>query len=343
MTDSAPSVSTPAATTPAANNQTTVTSPNASKPTLGKASKPSKYDYIPKESSTTTNTTTTQQATQAVQQADTKVNQAVTDVKKADAKVQQAEQKYKVTVNGQEKEVALQELQQAYSLAEGSRQKLQDAAAYRKQAEDFIGMLRKDPRSILMNPKLGIDFDSLAREHMIQRSKEAVMTPEQKAAWQAQEELKVYKQKEQEQKAAIQHQEIAKLTEDWTNHYKQTIPAALKTAGVPQNDRSVARIAYYIAQGKERGQNLSPEQVAPLVKQDFMDDIQALFGASDGDTLLSLLGEDTAKKLRQSDVKRLKSAGKTPDEPIVSKGRQAEPKKKIGLKQWRKTMDDKQF
>jgi hypothetical protein len=257
---------------------------------------------------------------------------------KSDAEIKPTEQpnaglgekRYKVKVNGEELEVTEQELIQGYQTRRAADEKFREAAMARKQAEEFINLLKKDPIKVLSHPGLGIDFRKLAEEYLYSQLEEELMDPKDR-------ELKKYKAmiEEQERIKAEQEQaereaQIERLKAQYSQDYVKDITAALQDTGLPKNEFTVKRIAFYMAEALKRGYNLTARQVAPLVKEDYIKEQKALYSSLDGDLLIQLLGEDLVNKVRKYDVSKVKAKNlpSTPREQPVGQQPKAKKEKK---------------
>jgi hypothetical protein len=266
-------------------------------------------------------------------------NQAQSEPIKPDADSTPVEQpsdgsgvkKYKVKVNGEELEVTEEELIKGYQIRKAADEKFREASMLRKQAEEFISLLKKDPIKVLTHPNLGLDFKKLAEEYLYQQLEEELMDPKDR-------ELKKYKamieemeRQKQEQERAEREAMIEQLKAEYSQNYVKDITEALQSSGLPKNEFTVKRIAYYMHEGLKRGYNLSAKQVAPLVKEDYIKEQKALYSSLDGDLLVQLLGDDLVNKIRKYDVEKLK-AKKTPvtpkDQPVSRSESKPKDKKK---------------
>lgn len=248
--------------------------------------------------------------------------------------------KYKVKIDGEELEVDEAELLAGYQTRKAADKKFQEAAITRKQAEEFISLLKTDPVKVLSHPGLGVDFRQLAEQYLVQQLEEEMLDPRDrelkkyKAMVEEQETLK--KQELERQQAEQAEQLRQRYTEDYTNQ----IVTALQTSGLPKTERTVKAMAQYMHLGLQHGVDLKAAEVVELVKQDYINAQKELFAALDGDTLLSILGEDVANKIRKSDVKRLKSPEKVLQRPTTQPPATHSPKTKgITKDEWRERLE----
>lgn len=248
--------------------------------------------------------------------------------------------RYKVKVDGQELEVDEAELLAGYQTRKAADKKFQEAAMTRKQAEEFVSLLKTDPIKVLTHPGLGVDFRQLAEQYLVQQLEEEMLDPRDR-------ELKKYKAMVEEQETAkkreLERQEAERaqqLTARYTEDYSNQIVEALKTSGLPKTERTVKAMAQYLHLGLQQGVDLKAAEVVEFVKQDYINAQKELFSALDGDTLLSILGEDVANKIRKSDVKRLKSPEKVLQRPAVQPQSTTVPKAKgVDKDSWKNKLD----
>jgi hypothetical protein len=104
------------------------------------------------------------------------------------------------------------------------------------------------------------------------------------------------------------------------------------------------KMADYMIAAVKKGYDLSPEQVAELVKNDTADYLRTYASALNEDQFLEFLGDMNAEKLRKADLKKLRSPTSNPfperyqrpDKKVVPPG-----SSKQTSSDWRKsTIDD---
>lgn len=248
---------------------------------------------------------------------------------------------YTVKVNGEELQVTEEELLQGYQTRKAADDKFREAAMTRKQAEEFINLLKTDPKKVLTNPSLGLDFRQLAEEFLVEQLEEEAMDPKDRELRDAKRKLEEYeaekKRKAQEQEAA----QAAELREKYTAEYQESIIDSLQSSGLPKTEHTVKRMAYYLHQGLQRGYNLKAADVVDLVKNDYIQEQKTLFSGLDGDELVNFLGDEVANKLRNHKVSQItqKNPPKTPDtQPQGGNGRQKKSKK-ISKDDWKAKLE----
>lgn len=257
-----------------------------------------------------------------------------------------APQKHKVKVNGQEREVTIEELMSNYSKGSAADQKFAEAAQMRKQAEEFVSLLRKDPRKVLENPNIGVNLREFAEKYLSEQLEAEMLSPEQKKLREYETKLKEYQQQEEEKKqqelTAKQEAEV----QHWKGHYEKIVQDALNVGGLPKTTGTVRMMAAHMQRATEYGIDIHPNELVQLVKQDYMNAQKELYSSLEGDALLQILGDELANKIRKADLSRLRKpvAGKAPEVPVAERSAPSEedkPKKHLSIHEWREELEKK--
>lgn len=206
--------------------------------------------------------------------------------------------------------------------------KNRDASTLIKQVEGVLGELKNNTKASLRklfadNPqKLREEIESLLLEEL----ETEMLDPKEK-------ELREYKRREEEWKQAREREEQARRQaeeEARANEYSQRIEAeimqVLDSSNLPKTRDTVIRIADYLLKGLDRGISLEPKQVVQLVREDIQREIDAVLSSATEDQLIEILGEERLKKIRQADLKRLKTAPKP--QRVIEEDEPAPPQSK---------------
>ena len=258
-----------------------------------------------------------QSPTQASTKDTPKAPEAKNPVADSIAKI---EKKYKVKIDGAESEVDEDELIRSYQLRQTADKRMQEATQARKQAEEFVHLLKHDPVKLLTDPRIGHDMKKIAEDYLISQLEEEQMTPEQKELKKTKAELQKYESWKKEQEEAAVRSRDEQLTQHYQNHYQQEIITALEGSGLPKTQGTVNRMIYYMSQALQNGYELSAKDVTDLVMSDYVKETRELYQNVPEEVLLKLLGDDVAKKVVKSDLNKLKknpaaSAPKSPTSP----------------------------
>lgn len=245
---------------------------------------------------------------------------------------------YTVKVDGEEMKVTEDELLRGYQLRKASDKRFQEGMQARKQAEEFIRLLKTDPEKVLSHPSIGLDLKNFAEEYLMKDLQNEMMTPEQKQLKEYKEKLAKYEEEEKKKQEDEKKKQEEEVRKKYADNYHKQIVGALENSGLPKTEYTVQRMVHYMHNALENGYELGADDVTDLVKRDYVQDIKSLSSGLDADALVNILGEDTAKKLRQAELDKLKKPQNNLEEPAkVKRGNKKKKKKsnKMTKDQWR--------
>lgn len=258
----------------------------------------------------------------------------------ADAAKQAKEnlKRYKLKIDGQEREVDEKELLRGYSHQQAANKRFQEGQKLRQQAEQFVEMMKDPEKFFEVAQRLGHDPRKLSEMYLGKQLEEEFMDPKEKEIRDYKAKLQRYeeqeRQKEEEQLTRQQEALKAKYAQEYSNQFIQ----ALKETGLPATKPMVAEMAKYISRSAKIGVEMSAKEAANLVLEDIRNSQKNLFSEADGETLIKLLGEDLANKIRGYDTSKLKDPNqflKTPTEQGQRNTRQTQ-QKSMTPREWRK-------
>lgn len=281
---------------------------------------------------------TTVDSTEVVDTLNSDDIESIEEIEQEDAN---APKLYTVKVNGEDVQVTEEELIGSYQVRKASDAKFQEAAAARKQAEEFIHLLKTDPRKVLTNPTLGLDVRKFAEDFLVEQLQEEMMDPKDRELMQARKQLEEYENEKKRKEQEAQEAEALELRNKYTEEYQTSIVDALSSSGLPKTEHTVKRMAYYMHQGLKRGYNLGAGDVVDLVKQDYINEQKSMYGQLDGDSLVELLGPEVADKIRKHDVSKVtkKRPPTVPQTQPTSKSPREKPSKKITKDDWKAKLE----
>lgn len=261
---------------------------------------------------------------------------------KAEAEATPAEKKEaaailkKLKIRGKEMEVDDSKYHEYAQKGAAATETWQEAAKMKKEADAFMARLKSDPRSVLTDPNLGIDFRKVAEDFLYDKITEESLSPEQKAQRDKERRLEILEAQAKERAESESERERQAEHNHYRNEYDQKITKALTASGLPKTTGTVRRVAEYLRQDIQDGIDRDPAEYIETVRQDYIEDIKELISKLDGKTLIKMFGEETAKKMRISDLERLKSTTPTEGQRFVpGKGSPAADKpKKLSGKDW---------
>jgi hypothetical protein len=239
--------------------------------------------------------------------------------------------KMKLKIDGVESEYGEDEVIRFAQQGKSANKKFQEAAQMKKESEELINLIKRDPRAVLEDPRIGHNFRKLAEDFLVAQIKEEMMTPEQKKHAEMEKQLRAFESEKKQQQQQQESAQMEQLKQHYANEYQTTITTALSQTGVPKTARTVKRMAELMSQSLANGIDLPPAQLAKIVKEDYLAEMKEMFGASDEDTLLGLLGDEVSNKIRRADLKKLKNAGNPQNSNRNVQKTAEKPQKKQGV------------
>jgi hypothetical protein len=251
--------------------------------------------------------------------------------------------KFKLKVDGQEveEEVDLADeegLKRHLQMSKAAQKRMSEAAKARREAEELVGMFKGDLKSVLKQAdKLGKSPDQVRKEleeYFAELIEDEMLSDDQRAVKKAQQIIREREEETKRHATEREEREKQELMGHYAQDYDRKITEALSVGGVPKTQRTVKRMAQLMHKNLEMGLDLEPQHIAQLVREDYLSEIKELFGASDGDTLLKMLGDETANKIRKADLARLKSAKPAPDRQQSVNADSDKPQRRLSTEEW---------
>ncbi len=219
-----------------------------------------------------------------------------------------------------------------------ANKELQEGKSLRQQAENFIKML-KDPKHFKeVASKLGHNPRELAEKLIAEELEMELMDPRDAELKKAKLKLQEFEDIDKRNKAAIEERHHNEMKEKYAKDYNEQFVAALEEAKLPPTKPMVAEMAKYIARSAKIGFKMTASEAAQLVREDILLAHQRLIGDADGETLIKLVGEQTANKIRKWDTSRIKNPEaqlKTPAEQADERTVRRSPSKRMTPREWR--------
>jgi YesN/AraC family two-component response regulator len=215
-------------------------------------------------------------------------------------------QKFKVKVAGEEREITSDEALKDYELRQASYKRMAEAAAKEKEYKEFQEQLEKDPIKLLKskNPK----FRELAEKYLADELLEEMMSPEEKARRQIEDENKQLKKEKEERENQEKSAREAAESQKAAREIDTELTKALQNTFLPKDEFTVSRIANTMIAALQAGiTDMSYEDAVKLTEDQEISSFRKGLTQLDGDRLLKYLGEDIAEKIRKADIGRLKT------------------------------------
>jgi hypothetical protein len=219
-----------------------------------------------------------------------------------------------------------------------ANKELQEGRAAKKQAEEFISMMKDKQKLFDVLKKMGHDPRQLSEEYLASILEEEMMDPREKELKQYKTKLQQYQELEKQQKEFEAKKRDDALKAKFSDDYSKQFIEALKTSKLPPTKPMVAKMAEYIQRAAEMKFEMTASEAAQLVKEDIETAHRNLYGEADAETLVKLIGEQGLQKVRGYDTARLKDPAanlKTPEKQgEVNRSRYTQPQR-MSRKEWR--------
>ena len=187
-------------------------------------------------------------------------------------------------------------------------EKFEEASTYKKQAEQLVDMLQRDPLSILKHPSLGLDIKKLAEQVLLQDIEEQAKSPEQKRIEEMEKKIKDYEDAKKQREDADKARQLEEATRRNKEELENSMISALQTADLPPEPFFIRRVADAMAAAVEAGwENVTVESIMPYVQNKLKEDFGSLINKnSDPDRLEKLLGKGVLDNYRKSKIAKVK-------------------------------------
>jgi len=215
--------------------------------------------------------------------------------------------KLKLKLDGQDVEMPESEVIALAQQGKTSAKRFQEASQLKRQAEEILKAVEENPGEFLT--KKGKNIRDWAEDFLVNELKKESMSPEQRRAAENEIKIKEYETEKKQAADAKRKQEMDDLQAHHAENYNKLFVDALSKSGLPKTAYTVKRMAELQLVNIKKKLELNPDQLAKVVREDYMAEQKSLFGAYDGDQLLEALGPELVKKLSKAQIAKLKAKG----------------------------------
>lgn len=241
---------------------------------------------------------------------------ATADAEAAKAKVEEKKnnkKKYKIKVDKNEEEIEFdsdneEEVKKHLQKSRASDKRFQEAAEVRKAAMQFIEELKKNPRKVLSDPNINVDLKKFAEEIINEHIQELEKSPEQREREQLTQELERLKNEAKDREENLKKSEFERLQAQQERELTTQIESALDVGGIPKHPRTVKAMAEMMIIALQNDIDLTPQDIAPIIKNNTMTEFKEIIQALSDDQLEDFLGKEILGRLTKKRVAKAKSA-----------------------------------
>lgn len=221
--------------------------------------------------------------------------------------------RFKVKIDGAEKEVDPDELVNNYQLREASHKKFQEAAKLREQIESVKQQLKSDPRKALA--ELELNPDDLAEKWLTEKIQKEIMSPEERKVAELEAKLQSVLKEKEEFEAKKRAEEEMQAEEKYFNDYQKSITSALEASPLANTPEAVRAVANLMSEAITAGYDLNATDAVKMLADQYKTGFKPMFQKAPVDYLFDMLGEDMVKALSMhlaSKLKPVNPIGSTP-------------------------------
>ena len=263
----------------------------------------------------------------------------------------------KVEVNGQVMQINERQLKALWGLPENEpitdkefktmvssykAQKTSDFATRKardqeKLVTEIANMIQTNPFELLK--RAGYDPRQLAEEYLTQAIEEDMLPENEKELRKVRQEKEELERQYKEELTRREQEQMDVAIQQAQQEISNNIIDALENSSLPKSPEVVKRIANYMLIAEQKGINVNPKQVIPLVEEDFRNLNAQILKSLDPTKRISYIGEDLLKQIRQDDLARLKTSQSQASQS-VPKSKQP-TNKKITKEEWRRELAER--
>lgn len=270
---------------------------------------------------------------------------AAKDPKNLTPKEQKLVKKYQLKIDGRTEDFELdlnndEEVKKHLQMARAGQNKMQQAAEMRKATEEFIELLKTNPRRVLTDPNIGVDLKKLAQEIINEEIENAQKTPEQRQIEEYKKQLEEIKEKQDKDEKDRKSAEYNRLVKDHEERVQTSIEGALKASDLPKTAYTVRKMVEMMQIALANNVDLSPNDIVPLIRKQMIADYKELTTAASDDILEDLIGKENISRIRKRTAAKMKAqpvaqtANAVKAGSSTGKAAEAKPKEKVSVKDW---------
>jgi len=220
----------------------------------------------------------------------------------------------KIKVNGEVREVPIEDLERHYTLAEGAQSKFEQAAQMLREARARDEALKKNPVKALLDAGLTRDqIYALSEKTVLEQMEEERLTPEQRRIRELEADLARRDEEKNRQAAEAEEQVLATQQQAYAKDLGEKLTESFTKLSLPTDDLMlVAGVSRFLQHAIQAGEDVSPADAVAFVRHETIGRTQSLLGKLSGEQLIEWLGKANVEKLRKADINQLTSTTKEP-------------------------------
>lgn len=261
------------------------------------------------------------------------VDEAAEKIKAKEVKGSEG-QLFKIKVEGQELEVTQDEMVRLAQMGKSGQKAMQERAEMQKQVQSFVEALRNDPKSVLAED-LGIDVTEFAQQILADKLEEEALDPAERRARAAEAKLERMLKEQEDYKKRQEEESFQAEVLKYEQELEAQVQEAFEESKLPKKPIFLSRMADLLEQAYSRNLNVTPKQVAKVIKEDWLNETKGALGSFDDDQLEAMLGSEIVTRLRKSQLRKVKTAPSLKAKSTAASTKREEKPKKAEKIEWK--------
>jgi antitoxin component of RelBE/YafQ-DinJ toxin-antitoxin module len=191
-------------------------------------------------------------------------------------------------------------------MSKAAQRAMQEKGSFEKQVQSFVENLKGNTEAVLA--QMGIDPTEFAAKVLQNEIDKSKLTPEQKELQEYKEKAKKLEAESKRKEAEFQQKEFERNQQLEYTRIENEMLQTLEKSDLPTSPFITKRIAEYMYQGLQHNVNLSPADVLPLVREDYISELQSTFKGMSPDKVEAFIGKELFNQVRKKNVAKAKSA-----------------------------------
>lgn len=208
-----------------------------------------------------------------------------------------------IEANGKKIKLNKEQLRKMAQKGFGSDTAFRQAKAKEQETAQVLRALQENPIEVLKHIH-GDKLRDMLETYVYENLQQEKLPPEHRKLLEDQKRLQMLEQREREREQADLTRRQMEQVEHYKKVYTQKVVKALDLAGLPKDPEAGERAIKYFKKAFDRGEQVTPEIVAELVREDYQRNLGNTIGSLDEEKILALLGEKGLEKINKAISKR---------------------------------------
>ena len=278
---------------------------------------PAPESVVPETASNETDLTSSE-VEPSVEAAPAEVKQALARIKKIKLKVDGEEFDEELPFEVDDNPEIIKYLQQQLQLGKMGQKRAKEKATLESQVDQLIQKLKTNPREILEDPGLGLNFEKVVEDYINEKIENSKKSPEQIEKEKLLAELAEERKLRAEEKKKLEDEKREALQQKAYEQYENDMNEAfIANPGLPKSPFTVNKIAEYMMAALEEGLDVTIKDIVPYVAQSYREEMKQLAGSLSEDDIEAFLGADKIASVHKKKLAASRKASTSTPPPVI--------------------------